>query len=133
MIGFSPADGSVGRDSAKLRSRPFEYDAETETVAAILRAMGVAQRAPRAVGVEPPAAAADHFAIGTARRGWIDDRLCGVRAHRIRGPLPGVAVHVAQAPRVCRERSGLRNGRPVDASRLSRERKLTVVVRLIGC
>src|SRR5688572_18097142 len=62
--------------------------------------MGVAQSAAGAIGVELPAAATNHAMLRLAAADWIRSIAVLVRAMPILGPLPHVACHVVQTPRI---------------------------------
>src|SRR5262249_40845432 len=94
-----------GACSAPELSR-IRREPKTQTEPAIVLRVRVAQPAARAVGVEVPAAAADDALLagcGAVRVGVLRTGVA-VRSVPIRRPLPHVAVHVAEAPRVQRER-----------------------------
>src|SRR6266436_3514201 len=82
-------------------------DPEPEAEPFVLWRVRVAEPTPCAVGVEEPAAAADHALLAARWAMRIDVRGCrlGIRPVPIGGPFPHVAVHVAEAPGVQRERS----------------------------
>src|SRR3982750_727428 len=77
--------------------------------------MVIPKCAPRAIGVETPTAAANHFPFGVV----------GV----VR-PFPHVSMHVEETPLVRSERPDGHRMTPVVATRLSRERAVAVVVGL---
>src|SRR4029077_1787264 len=83
-----------------LSPRPICRHSKAEAEALVLRRVGIAQRAACAVGVEEPAAAADHALL--ARRGPVridvGGAALGIGAVPVRGPLPHVAVHVGEPP-----------------------------------
>src|SRR5438067_12165225 len=83
-------------------------DAETEAESLVLRRVRVAEAAARAVGVEVPAAAADHArgALGRTVRIDVGRRRLAVQPVPVGRPFPDVAVHVAEAPWVQREAAG---------------------------
>src|SRR5688572_26010257 len=101
--------------AAGLFPRQIAYQAQAEAVAAILWPMVIPQRAARAVGVEAPAAAADHLALFVVP---------------VVGPFPDIAVHVEQTPRIRRKRADAHDRVAVLARRLSCQRKVAVVVGL---
>src|SRR5574338_115698 len=81
-------------------------EADAEAVAAILRAMRVAEPAARARGIERPAPTADHAVLAPALADGIGRKGVGIRAMPVLHPFPHVARHVEEAPRV--------GGKPAD-------------------
>src|SRR5215471_11094105 len=94
--------------------------------------MRVPQTTARAVGVEIPAATTDHTLVPGRRPVRIDAVGGGVaiRSVPIRRPLPDVAVHVAESPRIQREAANQRRLLSIVSWRGGAVRKLAVVVRL---
>src|SRR5262249_58622954 len=94
----------------------------------------VPERTTRAVGVEVPAAAADD-AFGAGRRTvrvQVVSVAVAVRSVPVGRPLPHIAVHVAEAPRVQREAADERRPLSVLARRRGAVRIAAVVVGLRG-
>src|SRR6188474_796857 len=80
-------------------------EANPEAVAAILRAMRVAEPAAGAVGAEAPAAAADHLQPGPTMRRRIGDTAFRIGAVIVARPFPDVAGHIEEPERVRRIRA----------------------------
>src|SRR5436309_3856608 len=109
-----------------------EADAATGVRGGEARSVSLAAR--RACPARPvdPRSAAQHALRAGLRAQWIDHVALGILAVPVAAPLPDVAVHVKEAPRIGREGTDRRRRLAINALLPSVIGPIAVVVGLVG-